>query len=67
MLSLEAGKILDLVIDNFELVIPERVEEELNGISKNHHFEGNLAKRIVSFLEKEIKVLDAYKSSEEGS
>ena len=66
LLSLEAGKILDLVIENFELVIPKRVEEELKGISKNHDFEGNMAKRIFSFLEDEIKVIDASKHSEEG-
>ncbi len=66
LLSLEAGKILDLVIDNFELIIPIRVEEELKGISKNHDFEGNLAKRIVSFLDNEIKIIEAYKRSEEG-
>lgn len=66
LLSLEAGKVLDLVIDNFELIIPRRVEEELNGISKNHDFEGNLAKRIVSFLENEIKIIESSKSSEEG-
>lgn len=66
LMSLAAGNILDLVVESIDCIIPKRVEAELKGLSKNKDFEGNLAKNILSFLGKEIKVLEAYKSSNEG-
>ena len=46
--------------------IPPRVKEEVKGISLNNTFEGNLAKKVLSHIDKEIVVIETYKSSNEG-
>lgn len=66
LMSLAAGNILELVVDSIDCVVPERVRAELQGLSKNNDFEGNLARLILDFLWKEIKVLDAYKNATDG-
>ena len=66
LLSLAAGNILELAVKVFNFVIPIRVKQELERISKNRDFEGNLAKELLSYLDREIKVIESYKSSREG-
>lgn len=66
LLSLAAGDILDLVLENIDCIIPSRVKEEVKGISLNNTFEGNLAKKVLSYIDKEIAVIETYQSSNEG-
>lgn len=66
LMSLAAGGCLDLTTSSLECAIPERVNAELKGLSKNNDFEGNLAKQILSFVNKEIRVYQAYKTSKQG-
>ncbi|HLC20117.1 MAG TPA: hypothetical protein VJK72_04305 [Candidatus Nanoarchaeia archaeon] len=66
LMSLAAGRCLDLVVGSLECVIPERVREELVGLSRNNDFEGNLAKHILDHLDKEIVVHPSYKQSKQG-
>lgn len=66
LLSLAAGNILELATQFFDFIIPVRVKEELNGISKNNDFEANLAKNVLFHIDREIKVIDSYKISEQG-
>lgn len=66
LMSLAAGRILEFTIENITLIIPERVQIEVRGLSKNNDFEGSLAKQIKEFLSKEIKVVPSPKTSQEG-
>ncbi len=66
LLSLAAGNILELATQFFDFIIPARVKQELDGISKNNDFEANLAKNILSYINDKIKIIDAYKISQQG-
>ncbi len=62
LLSLAAGGVLDLVIENIDCIVPERVAGELRGLSHDRTFEGNLAARVLGFIDKDIAVLAASKN-----
>jgi len=66
LLSLEAGNILEVAIENFNFVIPLRIKEELVGLSKENNFEGNLAKKVLNYVEKEINVVEISKRFDDG-
>ena len=66
LLSLEAGNILEIAIENFNFVIPLRIKEELVGLSKENNFEGNLAKKVLDYVEKEINVVETSKRFDDG-
>lgn len=66
LLSLASGNILDLAVASVNCVIPERVRAELLGLSMNNDFDGNLAKKVLDLLGKEITVIDSSKASAEG-
>lgn len=66
LMSLAAGGILELALESITCVVPERVRAEVQGLSKNNDFDGNLATSIFEVLGEEIEVLDAYKKSTEG-
>ena len=63
LLSLEAGNILETAVEKLNLVISQRIKEELTGLSKNNDFEGNLAKNILGYG---IKAIAASKRFDEG-
>ena len=66
LLSLAAGNILELATKFFDFIIPTRVKQELDGIRKNNDFEANLAKNVLSYIDDKIKIIDAYKISQQG-
>ena len=66
LLSLAAGDILDLALESIDCIIPLRVKEEVKGISLNNTFEGNLAKKVLSYINQEIEVIETNHSSNEG-
>jgi len=66
LMSLEAGRILELVTESIDCVIPERVAQELKGLASTHGFEGNIAKNILSLVGNVIQVQRASKTFQEG-
>ncbi|HLC85317.1 MAG TPA: hypothetical protein VJH22_06000 [Candidatus Nanoarchaeia archaeon] len=66
LMSLAAGDVLDLAIESMDCIVPERVRAEIQGLSKNNDFEGNLAKRILDLFGNGIEILTSYKTSIEG-
>ena len=58
LMSLTAGGILDLVAESIDCVVPGRVKAEIQGLSRNNDFDGNLAKTINEFLGNGIEVLE---------
>ena len=66
LLSLESGNILETAVENFNFVIPVRIKEELIGLSKKNNFEGNLAKKVLNYVEKEINVVETSKRFDDG-
>src|SRR3989344_6711688 len=66
LMSLAAGRCLDLVVGSLECVIPDRVREELIGLSRNNDYEGNLATQVLDLIDKEIVVCHASHQSKQG-
>lgn len=66
LLSLAAGNILELATKFFDFIIPTRVKQEIDGIAKNNNFETKLAKNVLFYINNEIKIIDAYKISQQG-
>ena len=51
LMSLATGNILGLTLENLQCVVPERVCEELQGLSGNATFEGKTAQLVIDYLE----------------
>ncbi len=66
LMSLAAGKVLELAVLHCDALIPERVKSEVIGISQNINFEGNLAKDVLNYIEHEIQVIPSTKTSLRG-
>lgn len=66
LLSLESGNILETAVENFNFVIPVRIKEELIGLGRDNNFEGNLAKKVLDYVEKEINVVETSKRFDDG-
>ena len=66
LLSLEAGGILEIAAEKLDFVISPRIMGEITGLSKNNDFEGNLAKKVLGYLDNEIKIMETSKRFEDG-
>lgn len=64
LISLAAGGVLELTVSSIDCIIPERVKNELLGLSRNRDNEGNLAREILSY--REIQVISASKKALRG-
>ena len=65
LMSLAAGNILGFTFESLQCVVPERVCEELRGLSKNDTFEWKIAQLVIDYLQ-QAEIVQSYKKSSEG-